>query len=177
MKNNLVITKYPLGKLQCNCYLIDNGKEALLIDPGAELQKVKKLIEEKKVIGILLTHHHFDHIGCVADLVKEYQYSVYDRNNLQEGENKIGSFSFEVIYTPGHSMDSVTFYFKEEKVMFTGDFLFYDTVGRCDLEGGNFGEMVESIEKIKKYADQIVIYPGHGRTTVLGLEKKNNLYF
>ena len=166
-----------VGKLQCNCYLIDNGKEALLIDPGAELQKVKKLIEEKKVIGILLTHHHFDHIGCVADLVKEYQYSVYDRNNLQEGENKIGSFSFEVIYTFGHTMDSITYYFKEDNLMFTGDVLFLDTIGRCDFLESNYEEMKRSIQKIKLYPDDIVVYPGHGEPTNLGREKKYNRYF
>ena len=177
MENNLVVTKIPLGPLQCNCYLIENGKEALLVDPGAELDKVKNLIKNKNVVGILLTHHHFDHVGCVEDLVKEYQYQVYDKDNLMEGKKQIGSFTFEVIYTLGHTMDSITYYFREDKIMFTGDFLFLGTIGRCDFLESDYHEMEKSIEKIKKYADDILIYPGHGAETNLGREKKENPYF
>ena len=61
--------------------------------------------------------------------------------------------------------------------MFTGDFLFFNTIGRCDLEGGDEQEMLESIEKIKEYEDDIVVYPGHGPSTVLGREKVYNPYF
>ena len=61
--------------------------------------------------------------------------------------------------------------------MFTGDFLFKETVGRTDLEYGNLNEMKESIKKIKKYDNDIVIYPGHGEKTTLGYEKENNEYF
>ena len=61
--------------------------------------------------------------------------------------------------------------------MFTGDFVFYHDIGRCDLEGGSFEEMKKSIEKIKKYNKNIVIYPGHGMSTTLDEEKENNYYF
>ena len=61
--------------------------------------------------------------------------------------------------------------------MFTGDFLFKDNIGRCDLPTGNVAKMKESINKIKKYSDNIKIYPGHGEETNLGYEKKNNYYF
>ena len=61
--------------------------------------------------------------------------------------------------------------------MFTGDFLFFNNIGRCDLEGGNFSEMKKSIEKIKRYDDNIKIYPGHGQTTTLAREKEKNIYF
>ena len=57
-------------------------------------------------------------------------------------------FKFKCIYTPGHSKDSVTFYFEEEKIMFVGDFIFKDSIGRCDLPGGSESEMKESINKI-----------------------------
>lgn len=173
----LKILAIPVGDLQCNCYVIEKNNGVLLIDPGDELEKILALVGEKKVIGILLTHHHFDHVGCVEDLVNRYQVFVYDYLNLKEENHQLGPFSFEVIHTFGHTMDSVTYYFEEEKVMFTGDFLFYDTIGRCDFEESDYQEMVKSIEKIKKYPDDILVYPGHGVETNLGREKRKNPYF
>ena len=61
--------------------------------------------------------------------------------------------------------------------MFTGDFLFKQSIGRTDLEGSNELEMYESLEKIKKYSDDIKLYPGHGESTNLGYEKKYNIFF
>lgn len=177
MKEKIKVTSCPVGELQCNCYLIENEHEALLVDPGAELEKIIEFINNKQVIGILLTHHHFDHVGCVDDLVDRYQLPVYDASNLKEGKNAIGSFQFEVIKTFGHTMDSLTYYFKEAKIMFTGDFLFFDTIGRCDFPESSINAMKNSIEKIKEYPDNITIYPGHGQKTHLGREKTSNWYF
>ena len=171
------VTVLPVGELQCNCYLVENHSEALLIDPGDELEKILDLIKDKQVIGVLITHHHFDHVGCVEALKNDYHYPIYDYNNLKEGKHQLGTFKFEVINTFGHTMDSVSYYFEKERIMFTGDFLFYDTVGRYDFEESNVNEMFKSIEKIKSYPDDIVIYPGHGIKTTLGREKQANLYF
>lgn len=102
---------------------------------------------------------------------------MYDRYNLFVGINKIDNFSFEVIYTPGHKEDAITIYFREEKVMFCGDFIFKDSIGRCDLPGGNIVDMKKSIDVIKKYDWDITIYPGHGNKTSLGYEINNNVYF
>ena len=102
---------------------------------------------------------------------------VYDKNNMIEGENEIGEFSFDVLYTPGHKDDCITIYFKKDRIMFCGDFIFRNSVGRCDLPGGNIGDMIKSINKIKEYDDDIVIYPGHGDSTTIGYEKNNNIYF
>ena len=88
------------------------------------------------------------------------------------------SFNYEVIKTPGHTSDSLTFYFEKDKIMFTGDFIFYHTCGRCDLETSNVNDMINSLNEFKHYDDDITIYPGHGRDTVLGEEKKYfDLYF
>ena len=171
------IKNIKVGTLQCNCYLLDNGKEALLVDPGDEYEKIKKFIEGHNIIAILLTHSHFDHVGCVATLTKQLNIPVYDSKNLKEGETQISTFHFNVIETFGHTMDSITYYFKEEKIMITGDFLFYNTIGRCDLEGSNEKEMLNSIEKIKQFQDDITIYPGHGIPTTLKREKEFNPYF
>ena len=173
----MTIDKIKVGYLRTNCYLIENDYESLIIDPGDEYDKIKELIKDKNLIGILLTHNHFDHMGCINNLISDYNIPLYDNNSLNEGLNNISTFNFEVIKTNGHTMDSLTFYFIEDKVMFTGDFLFYDTIGRCDLEESNIEEMKKSIDKIKKYDDDITIYPGHGKETNLGREKNCNIYF
>ena len=166
-----------VGYLKCNCYLLEKDNECLLVDPGDDLDKIINFIEGKNIVGILLTHSHFDHVSSVEDLVNMYNYSVYDINNLKEGSNKVGGFSFEVIKCFGHTCDSISFYFKKDKVMFTGDFLFKGTIGRCDLPESDYDLMLKSISKIKKYDDDIVIYPGHGVKSTLGYEKNNNPYF
>ena len=171
------IEKVVVGELEENCYIISKDNSCLVIDPGSEFHKIQNKIGNKKVLGVLLTHHHFDHVGALKEVLSYYETRVYDFNNLEENEYLIGPFKFDVIINPGHTTDSISFYFREEKVMFVGDFIFLDSIGRCDLEGGNFSSMRESIKKIKAYADDIVIFPGHGDKTTLGYEKENNYYF
>ena len=171
------IESIKVGYLKCNCYILNIDNNVLIIDPGDESNKIIKAIDNRKVVGIIITHHHFDHIGAVDSLIDKYHVKVYDKNNLSEGINKIAKFIFEVIYTPGHKEDLITIYFKEDKVMFCGDFIFKDSIGRCDLPGGNISDMMKSIDKIKKYDKDIIIYPGHGNITSLGYEINNNPYF
>ncbi len=166
-----------VGDLQCNCYILTKDNQTLVIDPGDEYDKIKAKLKDKNVLGVLITHHHFDHVGALEELVSDYQVKVYDRNNLTEGETKIGPFSLEAIYTPGHTSDSVTYYFKDDKVMFGGDFIFKYNIGRCDLPTGDFKEMLKSITKIKKYPIDTKIYPGHGEDTTLEEEILHNEYF
>lgn len=166
-----------VGMLKCNCYLLDINNKVLVIDPGDDGDKIIDKIASREVVGIIVTHHHFDHVGALNDIVSKYNVSVYDRNSMNEGKNEIDQFSFEVIYTPGHKEDAITIYFKEDKVMFCGDFIFKDNIGRCDLPGGDIDVMYKSIDKIKKYDRDIVIYSGHGDKTSLGYEIDNNIYF
>lgn len=171
------VDKVKVGYLKCNCYILEIDRHVLVIDPGDESDKIIKKIGDRKVDGIVITHHHFDHDGAVDVIIDNYNTKVYDRYNLDEGINKIGKFIFEVIYTPGHKEDLITLYFKEDKIMFSGDFIFKDSIGRWDLPGGNMNEMIKSIDKIKMYPKDIVIYPGHGEETTLGYEINNNPYF
>ena len=171
------IDKIVVGDYQTNCYILSNNNNCIIIDPGDEFEKIKAFLKNKNVIAILITHRHFDHIGALDDLVRTYNCNVCEYNNLEEKNYSINDFNFDVIYTKGHTDDSVTFYFEKEKVMFTGDFLFENSIGRTDLPTGNFNEMLKSIELIKKYDDDIIIYPGHGNQTKLGLEKTNNYWF
>lgn len=161
------INKVIVGKLDTNCYILSKNNKCIVIDPGDDYVKIKKIINNKEVEGVIITHHHFDHIGAINNFD---DCLIYDKNNLIEGENNIGSFTFDVIYTPGHKEDSITIYFKDEKIMFTGDFIFKGAIGRTDLEGGNIKDMMNSLNKMKSYDKEIMIYPGHGDSSKLGYE-------
>ncbi len=166
------IIKIPVGYLQANCYILNKNNENLIVDPGDEFLKIKKSIQGS-VLGILITHHHFDHIGALKEVAQEFNCPIY-AYPLKEGAYQIKDFHFEVIHTKGHTIDSISFYFPNEKVMFTGDFLFKEMVGRTDLETGNIDEMLKSLQKISKYDG--MIYPGHGDITSFNHEKKYNSY-
>ncbi len=165
------------GYLEENCYLLKKNGQALIIDPGDDFLKIKDNLQGLKPLAVLITHHHFDHIGALDECIREYDVPVYDKSNLEEKEFTIDPFSFEVVSTPGHSKDSIVFYFQKEKMMFCGDFIFQGTIGRCDLEGGSIEEMRRSISKIKTFPDDITLFPGHGPSTTLGEEKRSNYYF
>ena len=165
------------GYLEENCYILKKDGQALIVDPGDDFFKIKEKLTDVKPLAILITHRHFDHIGALDECIKEYSVPVYDQSNLKNGDIVIGPFSFEEIENPGHSKDSISFYFRKEKLMFCGDFIFQGTIGRCDLEGGSMTEMRKSIAQIKTFPDDITLFPGHGPFTTLGEEKKSNFYF
>ena len=173
------IKKIVTGALEENCYVLSQDGTCLIVDPGSDSKNIKELVGDDKLIGILVTHAHFDHIGALRDFLNSNRrLKIFKKSNISDNkEVTIGSFKFIPLLTPGHSSDSVTFYFPSEKAMFVGDFIFRDTVGRCDLPTGSNEEMAESIKKIKEYDNDISLYPGHGDETTLGREKEYNLYF
>ena len=152
------IKTIQVGPLETNCYILSIDNECIVVDPGDEFFKIKKAIGDKKVIGCLVTHFHQDHIEALEELVSYYDVEI--------NKSKYGKFEYEIIETPGHTFDSKTFYFKKDNIMFTGDFIFYQSIGRTDL-GGNTKDMITSLENFKKYDDSIIIYPGHGPSTIL----------
>lgn len=162
------------GALDENCYLLIKNGTCLVVDPGDEYNKIKEEIGDNKVLGVLITHSHFDHIGALRNFLTKRSIKIFKRSNLLEQSYVIGDFKFNVIYTPGHSKDSVTFYFAEDKAMFIGDFVFKESIGRCDLPGGSTSDMKQSINKILTYDDDIKLYPGHNEDTSLGYERENN---
>ncbi len=172
METKCVVT----GFLDENCYLIIKNGTCLVVDPGDDFHKIKEEIGDNKILGVLITHSHADHIGALRNFLTKRSIKIFKRSNLEEKEYTIGNFKFKCIYTPGHSKDSVTFYFEEEKIMFVGDFIFKDSIGRCDLPGGSESEMKDSINKILEYPDDIKLYPGHYQETTLGDEKTNNQF-
>lgn len=148
-----------VGELMANCYLLEKDGKVLIIDPGDEFEKIDKVISGE-VEEILVTHSHQDHIGALKELEDKYQ--------IKHNTFKKETFKYEVIKTPGHTSDSLSFYFPEEKVMFTGDFLFANSIGRMDMPTGSRKDMESSLLKISKYPLDTVICPGHYYTSMLG---------
>ena len=165
------ITQIPVGYLEANCYILEKDGKILIIDPGDDYDKIKQKIQNKKIIKILITHHHQDHTGAL---------NYFDKNlilqNPKEQIYTFKPFTFEVINTPGHTLDSKTYYFKDNDIMFTGDFLFKGTIGRTDMPSGSMLDMQNSLDKIKKYPNSTKIYPGHGPLTNLKYEKETNYF-
>ena len=198
------IKTFEAGPLSANNYLLTDGDEAVLIDCSEVSQKVLDELNGKTLKYILLTHGHFDHVLGIngmrektgakvlvheadVDRIKESSdimrsFGVFS-SNLQEQKAdefltegqviKFGNTEIKVIFTPGHTQGGVC-YIVDDK-LFSGDTLFRGSCGRCDLPGGNFHQIKESINNILfKLDDNTTVYPGHGETTTIGYEKKFN---
>lgn len=156
------------------------------------------------LIAILLTHAHVDHVLGLQQVLKDFEVPVYlNSEDLFLWENfgnqatmfglrqvgfsftpeslpvddtfEIGSFSFECLYTPGHSPDHTTFYQKSEGFCIAGDALFRESIGRTDLYEGSIDVLSASIKnKLYTLPEETKIYPGHGPSTTVGHEKKFN---
>ncbi|SET62414.1 Glyoxylase, beta-lactamase superfamily II [Salinibacillus kushneri] len=172
------VKQFSLGALGTNCYIVHKNGKGLIIDPGAEGLVVKQYLDshDTKPLAILLTHAHFDHIGAVEELQREYNIEVYLHetehdwlkdpmlngsqyfgitepiriNNadhmLTPGFLTLENFTFEIRHTPGHSPGSVSFVFEDEGFVIAGDTLFNGGIGRTDLPQGNHQELLTSIK-------------------------------
>jgi len=172
------------------CYLIgdEETKEAVVIDPSGEVEKLMKLAAENdlKIKYIINTHSHADHtagndelaLKTGAKLLLHKKARMKKDIDLSDGDTiTIGNKKIEVIYTPGHSPDSICLLL--ENKLFTGDTLFVGECGRTDILGGSSEDLHDSLfKKIKKLSDELEIYPGHDyggkKHSILGYEKRNN---
>lgn len=196
----MFLKKIIVGELQTNCYIVadENSKEALIIDPGAETEKILRVIEKNhlKPHYIVCTHGHPDHSGGIRELSEKINIPVYIHEKdaimlnhpilsalgletassiqfLADGQEiKLGKLNFKVLHTPGHSMGSISLY--SNKILFSGDTLFAGGVGRMDLPGGSQSDLVHSLKKLLSFSPDTKIYPGHGLETSIGEEKKSN---
>ncbi len=202
----MIFEAMTVGSFLSNCYIVGSEatKEAAIIDPGADFDKIVNKLNEHELTPkiIILTHAHGDHIGAVSALVDKYGVKVYvhkedagmlkDSNinfskmiigksisitpdtELNDGDIiKLGDLEFEIIHTPGHTRGGICI--KVGNIMMTGDTLFNKSIGRTDFPGGSFDEIIRSIkEKIFKYDDDIVIYPGHNSPSTIKSEKLGN---
>lgn len=171
------VEKIVTGLLDENCYVIKKDNTCLVVDPGDDYQKIKDVVGDDKVLAVLLTHSHFDHIGALRNFLTKRSVKIFKKSSVSDNEVvTLGNFKFQVIFTPGHSKDSISFYFPEENKMFVGDFVFQESIGRCDLPGGSESEMKNSLERLKQYSRDIILYPGHGEITTLDYELTHNPY-
>lgn len=188
----------------CYIVFDNNLLDAVIIDPGGEFGFIEKIIKKYNLKPklILLTHGHFDHIGAVSKLKKRYKLKALinkkdltllkinfiqnlfiPKLNFQKikvdgyledsQEINFGNLKIKIIFTPGHTLGSSCFLL--DKVLFTGDTLFKNAVGRCDLPFSDCDLLFRSIkEKLWKLNDETIVFPGHGLKTTIG-EEKNNL--
>jgi glyoxylase-like metal-dependent hydrolase (beta-lactamase superfamily II) len=191
-----------VGALETNCYIVadDATKEAALIDPAGDEGRIRKILKENslKLKFILNTHGHGDHIGANgsfkvpiyihrldADFLRDpkknlssfFMFGIRspEAERLLEHGDKIslGNLEFEVIHTPGHTPGSVSF--KLGDVIFTGDALFAGGIGRTDFPYGDEELLLRSIrDRLLVYSDDTVIYPGHGESSTIGRERREN---
>ncbi|MGB8955055.1 MAG: MBL fold metallo-hydrolase, partial [Tumebacillaceae bacterium] len=182
----------------CYLLTYEQTKEAVIIDPGKDPGYLLKAIQGLKVGQIWLTHTHYDHIAGLQALREVTQAPIYVHERemdwlldpslnrslfnedydlvvgpaadvlLTEGQLlRLGDRTFEVRETPGHTPGHVSFV--TEGMVFSGDVLFYDDIGRCDLPGGSLEDLQRSLSQIL-YAlpDETIVYTGHGPQTSIG---------
>ena len=193
------------GMCETNSYIIsDENGVCVIVDPEGRADVYTRYIESNalKPEAILLTHAHFDHIGAMEPLRKEYSVKVYagerekavlndPRINLtsmigqgrsfeadvylSDGEEfTIGSMTFKTVYTPGHTCGSVVYLI--DRVMIAGDTLFMGSCGRTDFPTGDWGKMNESLQMLKNLEGDYRVLSGHGPETTLERERQTNMF-
>ena len=189
----------------CYLVINEETKQTVVIDPAACPSYLMGHMKSEglQVEAILLTHGHFDHIMGIDDLRREFPVPVYvhegDRETLldpalnlsssytngytfdgadyiRDGQRlELAGFSFQVIHTPGHTPGGVCYYLESEGVLFSGDTLFQNSVGRTDFPNSSMSDLIRSLrEKVMKLPDNVKVYPGHMGETTIGHERKYN---
>lgn len=198
----MIIETIVVGMMETNCYIVGDEvtKKAFIIDPGGDYKKIKKLIDVNGLQpqAVINTHGHGDHIGADSKFNLPIWIHSSDAEFLQDPSKNlsgalgfllktepasrllkegdvltIGSVKLEVIHTPGHTPGSICL--KTDGAVFAGDTLFYEAIGRTDFVYGSEKDILRAIkEKLFILDDDLIIYPGHGRSSTIGHEKKNN---
>jgi hydroxyacylglutathione hydrolase len=182
----------------------EKTKQAVVIDPGGDFEIIEEHLEKLKlkVQYIILTHGHVDHIGALAKLKKATGAEIlihskdstmlYDPNQnlsffsgdritttkadktLEEGDIiQCGGIKLQVLHTPGHTPGGISLL--TDKMIFTGDALFCGSIGRTNFPGSSYQKLIDSIkDKLLSKDDDFIVYPGHGPSSTIGEERKNN---
>jgi hydroxyacylglutathione hydrolase len=225
----------PVGLLQCNCSILGDPetREAIVVDPGDDVDRILGILRRHglKVLAIVSTHTHIDHVGGLAQLHRatgapvlfhEADLPLYRSLDMQaewlgvptpetmriqdfvkEGDTlRWGGFGAQILHTPGHTPGSISLVVQPttaqgqqppaaanaaaisgeplgEKLgaplLLAGDTLFHGSIGRTDLPGGSFPQILSSIrEKLLVLPDDMIVFPGHGDTTTIGFERDQN---
>lgn len=196
----------PVGLYEANCIILWNeSNKALIIDPGADADLITEYIEKAKLepVAVFLTHGHFDHVSGVDGILEKYTLPVYlhsgdkellfcDLNisqpgyprimredainySLEEGD-EIPLFGGKILHTPGHSKGSTCLYFESDKLLISGDTLFSGSIGRTDLPGGSYMQIMKSLKRLTELPDETMVISGHGPITNIRSEKLDNPY-
>lgn len=199
----LAVDSFVLGPFRSNCYVVRaerGAAEAAVIDPGDDPSALRLDLARMgaRTAGILVTHSDVDHIKGVAALADGTGAEVWApagevealRSGLTRGglavpphepahtvsggdEITVAGIAFDVIDVPGHSSGHVAFHHEGE--LFSGDLLFAGSVGRVDLEGGDWETLLSSVrELLERFPPDTIVYPGHGQPTTLGRELQTN---
>lgn len=201
-KKGAIFKKIVVGAMKANCYIFGDSetREGFIIDPGGDPDKIKAIINRYHldIKSIINTHGHIDHISANRYFNLPIWIHKEDANFLQDSDKnlssllgfdlkspqatklleegevlKIGKLSLEVIHTPGHTPGSICL--KSDGILFSGDLLFAGGIGRSNFPYGSEKELFQSLKKkVLVYDDDTVVYPGHGPTTTIGMEKKSN---
>lgn len=190
-------------RLDTNTYIVYDEKtlRGFIVDPGGQGGKIEEIIKKNNlnIEGILLTHGHFDHTNACGYLQKlgykvygsfiEETYTKYNMEmarlllipynkfkmdiDIYDGEVlDIAGMSILVMFTPGHSKGSVCFIVND--CIFAGDTVFRESYGKISFKGGSMSEMKKSFRKLFALEGNYTIYSGHGYSTTLDYERKNN---
>lgn len=194
----LMVNCYVLG--------CESSREGVVVDPGDDTDRILEAVSRHglKVVAVINTHGHFDHTGGNQRIVTETgaglliheldapmlaravdtaaMFGLTAENSpppsrfLTEGEFvAFGEYRLRVLHTPGHTLGGCSLHL--EGMVFTGDTLFADSVGRTDFPGGSSVALGKSIrEKLLILPDDTIVYPGHGPSTTIGRERKHNPY-
>ena len=200
----MILKKLVVGPFASNCYIVgsESTKEGMIVDVGAEADEILKSVKELglDIKFIVLTHGHIDHIDALkqvkeatgaeasihADDVPLLQRKspglMFGSSNpppppdrlLKGGDSlDFGDGRFLVLHTPGHSMGSICL--MGHGVVFSGDTLFNYGIGRYDLAGGSYSQLMNSLHtKLMVLPDDTIVYPGHGPDTTIGTERQAN---
>jgi hydroxyacylglutathione hydrolase len=204
MTETIKIDLIEVGEFITNCYLVHHDGLAAVIDPGDEATKIIERIEKSKakVEKIILTHGHIDHIRALPEIKKATGAPVFihpadaemltgPKANLSfyhdtafatepadgflndSDEIEMGKHNFKILHTPGHTPGGISLL--NDGLVFTGDALFWGSIGRTDFPGSNHQALLKAIhEKLLVLPDETVVYPGHGPQTTIGHEKTSN---
>lgn len=197
--------RIPVGKMQNNSYLVgcEKTKKALVIDCGFEAEKIKNIAEKEEyhIIGIVLTHVHYDHSGAADELSQITDAPIYAHEKIEVKRGKessrgmwilpkkfiplsdgqeiyFGEKKGSVIFAPGHQSDHILFL--ADPYLFTGDVLFIEGIGRTDFPDSSPEDMEKTLNTILDLQEDLLICPGHDYGSFpirkLGEEKKYNRY-